>query len=379
MSGKRIKSVVIVTDIPNPYRIPLFNELDRQLKDRNIAFKVIFGSDHQANRHFKIDLEDCHFDFEILNSSRVDLGYAENTIVTYKGLNARIKKINPDLTFVIGFTVATMKLWWRSWFGHRYSIWSGSLGSSGGKMALIRKIQRRLLINRSTSFIAYGTLAKEYLISQGAPAQKVFVAINSVDTRFFAQKTQESRSKRTPGDTIHLTFTGYLSPRKNAARILTVFALVVKEYPNLHLHLAGEGAQRADLEKQVSEKGWTDKVTFHGFVQPPDLPDLFAQTDVFLFQTDFDIWGLVLNEAMASGLPCLSSVKAGATHDLIIDQQNGIRVDFSDSEATATELKKLLDQPDWRKELGKNAAKFIAEKANLSVSANGFVEAIESL
>ena len=89
------------------------------------------------------------------------------------------------------------------------------------------------------------------------------------------------------------------------------------------------------------------------------------------------IWGLVLVEAMAAGVPCVSSVDAGATCDLIEDGVTGVAVDFGDMEGAAEKLRWLLDHPADCERMGQLARKFIEEQVTLKKSAEGFVIAIE--
>ncbi|MEO8087449.1 MAG: glycosyltransferase, partial [Bacteroidota bacterium] len=117
-------------------------------------------------------------------------------------------------------------------------------------------------------------------------------------------------------------------------------------------------------------------VTFHGFIQRNELPRYFAQSTCFLFQTDFDVWGLVLNEAMAAGVAVLSSVNAAATHDLVIDGETGFAVDYNRQDEVLEKLNLLLDSSDLATRIGQNAQHFIEHKSPLTVSAKGFVNSV---
>ena len=83
-------------------------------------------------------------------------------------------------------------------------------------------------------------------------------------------------------------------------------------------------------------------------------------------------------EAMAAGVPCISSVHAGATVDLIEDGVTGFAVDFSDTQRVADKFAWLLDHPEEGNALGQRASRFISEQVNISKSAGGFVEAIQN-
>ena len=80
------------------------------------------------------------------------------------------------------------------------------------------------------------------------------------------------------------------------------------------------------------------------------------QSHCFLLQTDLDIWGPVLIEAVAVGIPCISSIHAGATHDLITDGVTGFAVNFSGTEEVVDRVNCIPENPELSKEIGQNAA-----------------------
>ena len=108
------------------------------------------------------------------------------------------------------------------------------------------------------------------------------------------------------------------------------------------LDLVGDGESKPALEEYVTQHKLEHFVHFHGFKQKQDLPVYFAQSTAFLFQTDFDVWGLTLNEAMAAGVPCLSSINAGASFDLVEENETGFMVDFNKREEVIKIINRLL-------------------------------------
>lgn len=373
------KKILIVTNIPNAYRIPLFNEIDKQLHGKGIELKVAFGTRGFRRIKSVVDLNDCQFNYQILRSINFPLFNSEKIVCTYGGLYKLIRQYNPDKIITIGYSIATMKLWLRSFFKHTaYIIWSGSIPEKGRNDSFFRNAQRRILVKRATGAIAYGTKAKEYFQSLGLPKSKIEVAINTVDTSFFEQETKRVRETYTPDGIKHLTYVGYLTARKNVQKLLDIVAVLALKRKDFVLDIIGDGKKRKKLELFVERNHISDFVKFHGFRQKKDLPVLLAQSNCFLFQTNFDIWGLVLNEAMATEIPCIASVNAGAVHDLIREGETGFTTDFSDTQQTVKKITWLLDHPAEAKLIGQNAARFIRENAGLTNSAEGFIKAIQS-
>jgi glycosyltransferase involved in cell wall biosynthesis len=210
----------------------------------------------------------------------------------------------------------------------------------------------------------------------GAESSRVFSIGNTVETQFFEEITSKLRASKSTEERKHLTYIGYLNPRKNVQALL----LVVKELSILRedfvLDIVGDGESRKNLETLVAENKLEKFVVFHGFKQKEELPEYLAVSNCFLFQTDFDIWGLVLNEAMASGVPCLASINAGATEDLIKEGQTGFKIDFNNSIHVAKQIDFILNQPSKMKEVSKNASVFIQKNYSLSNCAKRMMSAV---
>jgi glycosyltransferase involved in cell wall biosynthesis len=378
MKKNKCPKILIVTNIPNPYRIALFNELNKQLISRGTGLKVIFGAMGYPGRKFKLEMKECQFDYSVLNSSYFNLFFTRKPLFTYSGLLKLIRREQPDqIIIIIGFSLGTVKLWLRSFRDKTpIIIWSGTIPTS--KHSFLRRMQRKLIMKRVSGYIAYGSKAKKHLVSLGADPGKVHIAINTVDTTFFSSKTSQLRQElEEKGDKKHLTYIGYFIPRKNVLRVLEVVKLLAGTRNDFVLDLIGDGPDRDKLERFVEENGISNFVKFHGFRQTDELPFFLARSHCFLFQTDFDIWGLVLNEAMAAGIPCISSIHAGATHDLIIEGETGFAMDFEDGEKVVEKISWILDNRQKAKEIGRNAALFIKKNASLKNSVTGFIHSIE--
>jgi len=369
--------VIIVTNIPNPYRIPLFNEIHRQLLVHGIELKVIFGSESYSRRKFKLNFAECSFNYSFLDSGKYSLGDQEKTLFTYKGLIKALKAEQPDTVILSGFSIAVTKVWLYS-LTHRisYCIWSGSVEKRGRNDSFLRRLQRKIVSSGAASFIAYGSLAAKYLQKLGIPERKIYTAINTVDTTFFSTETASIRKVLIPETPKRFTYIGYLSPRKNIIKLLEVILEFSRERKDFILDVIGDGEDKPNLVEFVQKNGLNNYVRFHGFRQKAELPAFLAKSFGFLFQTGFDIWGLVLNEAMAAGLPCICSPNAGAAADLIKDGETGFIIDYDDRKSVISKMRWILDNPEEAANMGQKARRFIEKQASLQVSASGFVDAI---
>ncbi len=372
------KKIILITNIPTPYRIPFFNELNRQLENRDLKLKIVFGGPGYTRRKWKINLSECRFDYVLLPSRRISYSDPERIIFTYSGLLRVISNEKPCVIITNAFSFATMKIWWQSFLKRRpFIIWSGAIGDSYRPDSFLRKFQRMLIIKRAKGFIAYGSRAKEYLMSLGAEEDKIEISINTVDTEFFANEAANYRENFISGDDKkRLLYIGDLSVRKNVLKVLKIVNSLIKLRSDIMLDVVGDGGIRAELERYAQDNNLTRFVTFHGFRQKHEIPKFLGQSKCFLFQTDFDIWGLVLVEAMAGGCPCIASIHAGSTYDLIKEGITGFAMDFSETEKIVERVNWILENPDLAKKIGQNASRFVTERASLEDSARGFREAV---
>ena len=259
-------------------------------------------------------------------------------------------------------------------------FWSGAVKRPFVRQSKLRRLHRKLLIRRAAAFVVYGKKAKEYVLGLGADVSKVFIGINTVDTEYFRREAERRRSCQ-PADrkTKHVLYVGNLVPQKRIDLLLKAMALVHETRHDCMVELVGFGSDEARLRSLAEEYGIASIVRFEGFKQKSEIPDYLARADCFLFPSEYDIWGLVLVEAMASKVCCISSVHAGATTDLIHDGETGFAVNFADTHLVAERILWVFDHLDEARGIGLKGQQFIGQEVNLKTSARGFVAAIESL
>ena len=289
-----MKRVVLVTNIPTPYRVPLFNELNRQLDEAGIKLTVIFGSNTYDRRKWVVDLSNCSFEYYVLQSSIIGAGQnKELTTFTFSGLSRMLKRLNPDLVIAPGFSLATMKIWMMS-FVHRfkYIIWTGSVERADRLGSPVRIMQRRTLAAGASAIVVYGSAAKAYVESLGVDPEKIFIGINTVDTSFFSEKTQSIRKALPASNLKYLTYIGYLSRRKRVSDLVKTMIHLAQKREDFIFEVIGDGEDLPILRNLVQVNKMSERIVFHGYRQKEELPQYLARSNGFLFQTGFDIWGV---------------------------------------------------------------------------------------
>lgn len=371
-------TVLLVTNIPTPYRIPLFNALAETFGRSGFNLKVAFGASGYSRRNWAIDMDECRFDYEILPSTPFHIGKSESASFTYGGLWSVIRREKPAVTIITGYSLGTVKLWLRSiLFGEPYVIWSGAIADAAMPTPRLRMMQRRMLVRAAVAFIAYGSRAKHYLETLGAPPARISIGINTVDTQFYRQRALADGAERRRKKDFDLICLGDLSSRKRVGLALQAVALVSDVRRDFRLRLVGDGPERVALEKMANDLGISDIVCFEGYKQKDEVAEILAAAHCLLFPSRFDVWGLVLVEAMAAGIPCIASFRAGATEDLIQDEVTGFAVDFEDPRKVANRIEWMLDNRDAALAMGEAAADFIESDVTLERSAEGFLEAVK--
>jgi len=226
----------------------------------------------------------------------------------------------------------------------------------------------------------------EFLRSLGIPEDCIVLCHYTVDNDYFAQATAkvnriEVRQRwNIPDDAVVILFCGKLVPWKRPQDVLRAFA-AINQQPQVisnpvYLIYAGEGILRQSLEIEAKSLGVTDRVRFLGFVNQSRLPEVYAASDLLVLPSEYEAWGLVVNEAMVCGLPVIVSDRVGAERDLVRPGETGEIYPVGNVAALSSILRRLLADPTQLKRMGE-AARRRMETWSYRECIAGYVEAIE--
>lgn len=146
-------------------------------------------------------------------------------------------------------------------------------------------------------------------------------------------------------------FCGQMIRRKGIDVLLAAFARLVEEKIPARLELVGREAELPALLATLPD-AVRARVRFCGFQAPAELPAAFARADVFVLPSRHDGWGVVINQALGSGLPVISTDAVGAALDLVQPGSNGLIVPAGDVGALADALRQLARSPEQRRRFG---------------------------
>lgn len=173
-----------------------------------------------------------------------------------------------------------------------------------------------------------------------------------IDIRQYHPTEKEESRKALDFDpnTVYILSVSRLAGEKNIDQLLIDFGRLQARQSNVHLLLAGDGPDRKVYENAVKSRGLSDYVTFLGMVQHDDLISYFVASDIFAFPSLTDTEGIVLVEAMASGLPTVGYNKLGPG-DLIKNGENGL-LSEPGTDQFFQHLHALAQNNDLREKLG---------------------------
>jgi glycosyltransferase involved in cell wall biosynthesis len=354
--------IALLTEIPAPFRIPLFNALAGL---DGIDLHVLFLSRNDPRRNYPVYESEFRFDWEVLPGR--DLSAGGRWIVLNPGTRARLRRTRPDLIIVGGWN---QPAFWSALTLRRPTIvWVESTARDERRGRGPAELAKRALVRRAAGFLVPGRAAAEYVRSLGAPEERIAIAPNAVDTSIFRaqqgvsgsepqspkrgdlgrdssaksdEKCDESRDSgsepQSPAKRCVFICVSRLSREKGVDLLVRAMEGVDAE-----LVVVGDGPDE-DLVRGLAPPN----VSFAGRVPRDKLQPLYRRADVFVMPSRSETWGIAMQEAAAVGLPLIATDAPGAAHDLIEDGVTGYRVPVEDVAAMHDALVKAAADPAWR-------------------------------
>jgi 1,2-diacylglycerol 3-alpha-glucosyltransferase len=337
------RRVLILSEIISPYRIPVFNALAQH---ERVDLHVVFLSETDAGlRQWRVYKDEINFSYEVLPSARFRTGRS-SLILNWK-LRACLKKFAPEAIICGGYNyVASWEaLWWAKNRDTELILWSESNRHDARAGLEWVESLKAYFLSRCDRFVVPGKASSEYLQSLGAEAGTISIAPNAVDNDWFRRQADSVRERESEfrqrlglPDRFFL-FVGRLVAEKGIFDLLHAYdQLSADARSTVGLVFAGDGLGKAELEWQAQSVN-PGTICFPGFLHREDLASLYALAEALILPTHSDTWGLVVNEAMACGLPIIVTNVAGCSSDLVEDGWNGYVVPAQNPE----ELSRAMD------------------------------------
>ena len=360
--------LIIITEIPSHYRLPVFNKI---AMNKNISLFVIYLKENIRGRSWNIMWNLNKFDYAILKSLHITRADGAQKYISY-GLVKILKQKKPDVIICDGYnhTASIQALIFSRKNKIRCLLRSESNDYDRRNNYFFVELYKRFMVKNFSGFIASGLSSKQYLKSLGANKNDIWIAPDSVENNWYERKKNHN-----PDNITKFLFVGRIMEHKGIFNLIKAFGSLDNETLNeVHLTFIGDGDKIDELKNEI-RKTQLENVTIVDFLQPKVLAKEYSKHDVFIMPTLSDPWGLVVNEAMASGLPIICSDRAGSARDLVISKWNGYTYDGSDFLSLKSIIEKVLDQKDLIETMGNNSLKLIKYYSSEN-SANGFINAV---
>ncbi|MFB2773252.1 glycosyltransferase family 4 protein [Pelatocladus sp. BLCC-F211] len=373
MNDRKYK-VLFVASHPVQYSAPLFRLMAQHPKlDILVAYCSLQGAEAGVDSEFGIEVK---WDIPLLD------GYPWIQIPNQSpkcGLHSFFGLINLDLwekirtggfDAVVAYTGYAYATFWIAAAAAKISGTALLFGTdahelsprdgSGWKVHL-KKLLLPWIFGLADTVIVPSSGGVKFIHSLGIPEQRIQLTPYVVDNEWWiAQAKQVNRTVvrqewNIPENAPVILFCAKLQPWKRPQDALRAFAKanVLESY----LVFAGEGPLRSELEAEAKSLGVAERVRFLGFVNQSQLPSVYRSADLFVFPSEYEPFGVVVNEAMLCGCPVVVSDRVGARYDLVENGETGLVYSCGDVDALAEIFQRLLTDPENLKKMSTAAAK----------------------
>lgn len=355
--------VLVVTNHPAHYRLPLFERLSDRLGTAGATLSVLFTDVGDSSRQWLAGTP-C-FSHSFVSGVRVPVRDRPPRVPV--GLGRAVSQSRPSVVVVAGFSPAVVLPVARAAraCGAALGVWSGETPELAcGRPAVLRAFRRRF-VSKLDFAVAYGHRSAEYL-------RQLRADLPLVIGRNTAPVEPRDAPARHTSDPLRLVAIGDLaSPRKGVDVALDIVALLSGE--PIELTVIGGGRLEGDLRRRA---GSDARIRFTGALSPADVRSQLARSHVLIFPTRADIFGLVLVEGMGAGLAPITSSAAGAVDDVAVNGLNALVVPDHDPAAWATAVSSVLHDESRRRELGIQAAATIRRRWTIDHSVDAMISAV---
>jgi glycosyltransferase involved in cell wall biosynthesis len=368
--------LVIITEIIAPYRIPVFNALAQR---KDLALHVIFLSETDRSlREWTVPKGEIEFSYEVLPSFRRRLG--KYNFLINRGVTLALRKATPDVVLCGGYSYVAS---WQALAWSRRNkvpviLWVESTAGDRRRGHTGVEHLKQRYIDLSEAFVVPGKSSADYLKTFGVASDRIFYAPNAVDITLFGTESLRPSDLDCCLPQQFFLYVGRLVREKG---VFDLFAAYEKLAPDLRerfgLVVAGNGIARQPLE-EWARNICPGSIVFTGFQQKEGLARLYANAYALAFPTQSDPWGLVVNEAMACGLPVIATSVAGCVADLVRDEWNGLVISSGNINQLATAMERLATDQVLRESMSANSRKR-SQAFSPAACAAGLAEAVKSM
>jgi 1,2-diacylglycerol 3-alpha-glucosyltransferase len=304
-----------------------------------------------------------------------------------RGVHATLAAADPQVVAIPGWSHpgALAALLWCLRHGRSAVLMSDSALHDEARRRARETIKGRV-VRLFGSALVGGMPHRDYASALGLSPDAVFDGYDVVDNDHFARGARQARIARERWRARlglpqrYFLASGRFVPKKNLLRLLDAYADYRRRAAGdgWHLVLLGNGELRAEIERRIARADLAGRVMLAGFKQYEELPAYYGLASAFVHASTTEQWGLVVNEAMASGLPVLVSKCCGCASDLVENGVNGFTFDPCDVEELAGLMQRVAAMTDRQRDAMGAASRRIIADWGPERFADGLMQAVEA-
>jgi len=325
--------LAVLSTHPIQYQAPLFRELGRR---RDVDFTALFCDAHGVSPSFDAQFgKVIRYDVPLLDDYRT-------RFLSNRAIKPGVRPtglLNPEILTVLaageydvlvlhGYNYLTSILTLLGPRRRTRLILRGESHLRPPRRRLVRAAKRvalPALFARADHFLSIGSLNSRYYQAYGVPVEYVTLAPYSVDNRYFSTRAAASlrdvsaarRRFGLPPRQVLFLVAAKLIEKKRPLDALLAFATVRSAGADCGLVYVGDGDLRPALEREIARRHLQNDVLVLGFQNQSQMPDIYGACDVLILPSQNEPWGLVVNEALASGMMAIVSDQVGSGVDLV--------------------------------------------------------------
>lgn len=352
-AGLMNKSLVLVTDIPSPYRVHLFNALHQELAAVGVSFEVLFMAKSVPIRYWSFDETRCTFRFRIFRG--LHPRYKNDLFHFNPGILWTVVKKSPTWLVIGGAwnmpTVMALLFIGRKWRKACTILWSeANHNSMIFDSGIIAKV-RALTVRKVDAFAIPGRVAEETIRKHWGVTDKPFLPLpNVVDEQLFKERVIAlrpcrkalRRQRKLASDDVVLLWPARLHEEtKGILNFLHAVAELIR--PNVKIFIVGEGGDRGKIESWLKASA-NENVVLLGQQTQEVMVELYALSDVLLLPSLRDPNPLSVVEGLWAGLPLFISRRCGNWPEALHEGVNGWLVDPNCARSMQVALRDLISK-----------------------------------
>jgi hypothetical protein len=351
--------LLIITSHPIQYQAPWFRALHADPRlELDVLFLTLPDAMDQGSgfaRPFEWDvplLEGYRWHRADSASGRISDGWRG---LMWDQARRDIKALAPDVVLITGWQNLGLLQGIRAAAALRLPLLIRAESNGLAPASFLRRCRHRWILHHSSGVLPIGHANRAFYQRLGLSSLIKNDAPYFVDNEFFAVHCVAAQSKRKqqraewaiPDDSVCFLFVGKFIEKKHPGDLLGALQQLVAKSRKVHVLMVGTGPLESELRAIVASQRLP--VSFAGFLNQTEIPSAYAVADCLVLPSDYgETWGLVVNEAMACGLPAIVSDRVGCGPDLVSESETGYSFRFGDSADLATKMEFLLESGQKR-------------------------------